>query len=168
MSEDTRYDYNRFGSKAKRVGQAVHDILSRGNFDNITAEDIAEARQEQYIKDLKEAAELGMKEFSSPFYVVYLFNKEPWSALVNRGRFVRRQSEPLPENMMSMFPYYNKDVWKIDSDRSSIDYLWSLPGYETFREILRHKDQYDPSLVKWMENPMEEKEPYTATPKNLF
>jgi hypothetical protein len=156
-----KYDYDRFGLKAKRVGQAVYDILKRGNEYVPTAEEIAEERQDQYFKDLKQAAELGKKEFNSPFYVVYLFNKEQWSPLVNRGRFVRRQTEPEPENMMTMFPYYQKDVWKVDYDSSRIDYMWTLPPLETFKQILTHKDLYDPALVKWTENCTSEKKPYS-------
>ncbi len=158
-----KYDYNRFGCKAKRVGQAVHDIISKGVFPTITAEEIAEERQKRYIEDLNEAAELGSKEFESPFYVVYLFNKEHWSPLVNRGRFVRRQTEPIPENMMTMFPYFQKDVWKIDWDNGKVEYLWTLPALETFKQILQHKDLYDKDLVDWAKDPCGEKEPYKAS-----
>lgn len=149
-----KYDYNRFGSKAKRVGQAVHDIITKGDMYAPTAEEISEERQKQYLKDLQEAADLGKKEYTSPFYVVYLFNKEHWSPLVNRGRFVRRQTEPIPENMMKLFPYFSKDVWRIDADKGTIDYQWTLPSLENFRQILKNKDQYSEDLVKWTAKPL--------------
>jgi len=159
-NEEKRYDYNRFGVKAKRVGQAVADILNKGDVYVPTAEEIAEERKEQYLKDLKEAADLGSKEFQSPFYVVYLFEKPHWSTIVGRGRFVRRQTEPLPENMMTNFPYFTKDVYKIDVEKGEINYLWTLPSIENFKEILKHKEQYDPAMAEWMANPCEEKKPY--------
>lgn len=151
-----KYDYHRFGSRAKRVGQAVYDILAQGNHPHITAEDITEARQEQYLKDLKEAADLGKKEFESPFYVVYLYNKEHWAENVVRGRFVRRQTEPSRDTMISMFPYYGKDVWKVDYNLCTVDFCWTQPALENNKQILAHKEQYDPALVA---------ESYTATVK---
>jgi hypothetical protein len=160
-NEEKKYDYDRFGVKAKRVGQAVSDILSKGDVYVPTAEEIAEERQQQYLRDLKEAADLGSKEFQSPFYVVYLFNKEHWSPLVSRGRFVRRQTEPIPENMMSLFPYFTKDVYKVDIDKGEISYLWTLPSLENFNQILKHKDQYDPAMSEWMAHPCDEKKPYS-------
>lgn len=159
-----KYDYNRFGKKGKRVGQAIVDINSKENLPTITAEEIAESRQSQYIRDLQEAANLGAKEFESPFYVIYLANKEPWSVQLTRGRFVRRQTEPLPENMMTLFPYFSKDCWKIDVKTGSIDYMWTLPSLENFNEILKHKQSYDPALSQWTENSLNEKTPYEATP----
>lgn len=152
-----KYDYERFGSKAKRVGQAVYDILKAGNHPKITAEDICEARQEQYLKDLQEAAELGKKDFQSPFYVVYLYNKEHWAENVVRGRFVRRQTEPLRETLIQDFPYFGKDVWKVDYDRCTVDFQWTQPALENTKQILRNKNDYAKELVE---------ETYTAVPKS--
>lgn len=161
MSEQPdKYDYARFGSKAKRVGQAVQDILNQENKPSITAEEISESRQEQYMRNLQEAADLGKKEFQSPFYVVYLYNKEHWAVNVVRGRFVRRQTEPLSENMMTMFPYYAKDVWKIDYEKGSIDYMWTLPALETFKQIQKNKQFYDENLVGWVNDPFGKKKPF--------
>jgi hypothetical protein len=151
-----KYDYERFGSKAKRVGQAVYDILNATSRPQITAEDITEARQEQYLKDLKEAAELGKKEFQSPFYVVYIYNKEHWAENVVRGRFVRRQTEPLREVLIQDFPYFGKDVWKVDYNKCTVDFQWTQPALENTRQILAHKSDYDEKLVN---------ETYTAVPK---
>jgi len=142
-----KYDYNRFGSKAKRVGQAVKDILDSENKPIISAEEISEGRQEKYLRDLQEAADLGKKEFQSPFYVVYLYNKPHWAVNVIRGQFVRRQTEPIPENMMTLFPYYAKDVWKVDVEKGSVDYLWTLPALETFNLIKKNAQFYDEKLV---------------------
>jgi hypothetical protein len=159
--EKDKYDYDNFGKKGKRVGQAVTDIMSMENKPVVTAEDIADARQSQYIKDLEAAAELGIKEFKSPFYVVFLFNKEKILPTAPRGRFVRRQTEPLPENMVTMFPYFAKDVWKVDYEKGTIDYLWTLPSLENIRQMLKHKDQYDPALEEWLKHPTAEKTPYS-------
>ncbi|MBE3085573.1 MAG: hypothetical protein IMZ64_05075 [Bacteroidetes bacterium] len=159
LSED-KYSYNRFGSKGFRVGQAINDIILKNENLHITAEDIAEERQAQYMKDLQEAADLGKKEFDSPFYVVYLCNKEAWTDIMSRGRFVRRQSEPIPKNMVELFPHFSKDVWKIDAKKGSIDYLWTMPSLENIRNILRNKSQYDPALTKWASDPTKEMTPY--------
>ena len=158
--EQDKYDYDRFGKKAKRVGQAVYDILSKDNNPVVTAEDITENRQRQYLKDLQEAADLGKKEFYSPFYVVYLYNKEMWAANVVRGRFVRRQTEPIPENMMVLFPYFGKDVWKIDYEKGTVDYLWTLPSMETFKQIKKNKEFYSKELTDWLQDPFGKKKPF--------
>ena len=152
----SKYEYDRFGKHGQRVGQAVYDILNATSRPQVTAEDITEARQEKYLKDLQEAAELGKKEFTNPFYVVYLYNKEHWAENVVRGRFIRRQTEPLRETMITMFPYFGKDVWKVDFDRCVVDYRWTQPALENNNQIQQHKEQYDPRLVD---------ESYTATPK---
>jgi len=156
MSED-KYTYNRFGSRGKRVGQAVYDILNATSRPQVTAEDICEARQEKYLKDLHEAAELGKTHLQSPFYVVYMYNKEHWAANVVRGRFVRRQTEPLRETLIKDFPYFGKDVWKVDYDRCVVDFLWTQPSLENTNQILNHKSDYDEKLVN---------ETYTAVPKS--
>jgi len=157
-----KYDYNRFGSKAKRVGQAVVDILSKEHLPSVTAEDIAEGRQKQYIEDLYKAIEVGHneKKYSDPFYVVYLYNKEPWAVNVVRGRFCPRQTEPVPENMMTMFPYFGKDVWEVHYNKGDLKYLWTLPSMENFKQIVKNAKVYDENLAQWTASPIKEKTPF--------
>lgn len=154
-----KYDYNRFGSKAKRVGQAVVDILSKEHLPSITAEDISEERQKEYIENLHKAVEVGHneKKYSDPFYVVCLYNKEPWAVNVVRMRFLPRQTEPMPENMMTMFPYFGKDVWQVHYDKGDLKYLWTLPSIENFRQILKNTKLYDSNLAKWTADPLGKK-----------
>lgn len=167
MGQD-KYDYNRFGMTAKRVGQAVVDILSKDDHRDITAEEITESRQTEYRKGLEEAARVGHEEkkYSSPFYIVYLYNKEHWAVNVVRGKFCPRQTEPIPENMVTFFPYWGKDVWKVDYEKGKCEYLWTLPALETIKQILNHKELYDPALSEWTAKPLSEKTEYSNSSTN--
>ena len=63
--------------------------------------------------------------------------------------------------MVKLFPAFGKDVWRIDKDKGSIDYLWTLPSYENFNQILKNKQFYDPALNEWLTNPHQEMKEYS-------
>ena len=157
---DDKYAYNRFGSKATRVGQAVYDILAKGENINVTAEDISENNQQKYIAELNIAADRGRKMYQSPFYVVVLFNNEPSLINVGRLRFFPRQTEPTKEVLMMIFPYFHKDLWKIEENVGPI-YQYTLPSLENFRDILKNKNSYAEDLSKWTAEPKIVKLPIT-------
>jgi len=164
MSDD-KYKYDRFGCDSTRVGQALIDLSAKENEYTATAEEIAEARQPRYIQELEKAALAGFQDkmYEFPFYVVCLTNKdmslEHFSVRAPRIRFCPRQTEPIPENMYKDFPYFQKDVWKIDKGFTA-EYLWTMPSLENVLEISMHPESYDRATVEWTRNITSEKRPY--------
>jgi hypothetical protein len=145
---EDKYAYNRFGSKATRVGQAVYDLMVRGDNQTLTAEDIAENNQQKYISELFIAVDRGMKSYEVPFFIVVLFNNEPSLVNVGRLRYCPRQTEPTKEFLMTAFPYFHKDLWKIEEGKGPV-YQYTLPSLENFREILKNRNSYSEDLHKY-------------------
>ena len=61
-----KYDYNRFGSHAKRVGQAVVDILSKPHQEQTVGETL-DAYSPDYAKEIEKCIEENQHKYKSPF-----------------------------------------------------------------------------------------------------
>lgn len=149
MSED-KYDYKRFGCDAKRVGQAVVDILSKGNHPLITAGEITDGQAEKYRKSLEEAIETGEKIYESPFYVVVMTNKEFWAANVVRNWFIPRQTPPFATTLYQFYPNHMKTLYMVDPSRGHLKICWSIPGVQEMIQISLKPDMFDSRLVKYI------------------
>lgn len=152
MKEDSKYDYNRFGSKGKRVGQAVVDILSRDNNPTITAGEIAEDRAGEYRDELEKAIASGAKMYGNPFYVLVFTHKEAWAANVVRNWFIPRQTAPKALELFQKYPHYMKTLYVVDEQRGNIKICWSIPGVEEMKSIMKSPRTFDPQLLKWIDD----------------
>ena len=156
-SNDKKYSYNRFGMKGKRVGQAVHDIISKDQ-PECTVEEILDASSQEYVKQIENAIKSGQeKGYHDPFYIFVLTKKEMWAENVVRNFFIPRQSAPYALDMMCEYPHHTKTLYMVESTKGEITVLWTLPGIEECKSILRQKHIYDPQLVKWIEDCMDKK-----------
>ena len=88
-AKDPKYQYKRFGMEAKRVGQAVVDILSKEQ-PNQTVEETLEQMAPEYLKQMEIAIQEGSERHQNPFYVLVFTHKEMWAANVMRNWFVSR------------------------------------------------------------------------------
>lgn len=149
MKEIDRYSYNRFGSKGKRVGQAVTDILSKEQ-PSYTAGEILDEYSHKFVKELEQSIENGQKTFKDPFYVLVLSNKEMWAPNVIRNYFIPRQTSPLASELTAQYPHYVKTLYKVNSSSKSLTLLWSIPGKEDCKSIMKNKNLYSPELVSWI------------------
>ena len=152
MSEDSHgiYDYNRFGKKGQRVGQAVFDILSKPQAIQ-TVGDTLDAFGPDYAKFMQECVDDNKGKYKSPFYIFVLTKKEFWANNVLRDWFIARQTAPHAFDMMEQYSNYTKTLYLVDADRGNIKCLWSIPGLDDCFTIARNPERYDEELVKWVE-----------------
>lgn len=152
MSEDVidKYSYNRFGSKGTRVGQAVFDIISKPQSEQ-TVEDVLSAYGPEYARQIEECIEQNQHKYKGPFYVFVLTKKEMWATNLVRNWFIARQTPPHAFEMMEQYANYTKTLYMIDANKGNISVVWSLPGYSDCMSIAKNPANFDPQLVKWIE-----------------
>lgn len=147
-----KYSYNRFGSKGQRVGQAVHDIISKEQ-PNYTVEEILEGMNQKFIQEFELCLENGMKKYDGPFHIFVLQKKElaQWNVSnVVRNFFINRLTAPDAEDMMAAYPHFTKLLYLIDPIRCELTVEWCIPGYEECISILKNPSLYDKDLVGWI------------------
>lgn len=142
-----RYSYNRFGSKGKRVGQAVVDILSEDQ-PTYTAGEIIDGYAPKFAEELQRAVETGLRLYRPPFYVFVLSHKEMWAENVVRNWFIPRQTAPYALDAMAEYPHRTKTLYLVSP--SEVKVVWSLPGIEDCKTVLARKEMYAPELVEWI------------------
>jgi hypothetical protein len=147
--EEQKYDYNRFGSKGQRVGQAVVDIMSRENAPQ-TVEETLDAFGPDYAKELDDTIELNKGKYKSPFYVLVLMKKEMWAVNVLRNYFIARQTPPYALDLIQEYPNYTKTLYQVDSVKGNLKLVWSIPGHSECISILKTPGSFDEDLVKWI------------------
>lgn len=149
MAKD-KYDYDQFGCSAKRVGQAVVDILSKDNHGIITAGEITESQADKYRRSLEDAIDTGTKLYKSPFFVLVVTNKEFWAENVVRNWFVPRQTCPYASTLYQFYPNHMKTLYMVDVDKGQFEIIWSLPGVQDMNSIIKTPHLYHPRLVQWI------------------
>lgn len=151
--KDKDYSYNRFESKGARVGQAVHDIISKEQ-PTYTAEEILEEMGKGIVDYIQEAAEKGCEEYSGRFFILHLFKKELSSMGVNNAMLQKatcfQEREWKPHEVMEMHPNSAKSLYEVDSKNGVIKLVWTLPGWEDCKTIKKNPSLYDQDLVMWV------------------
>ena len=151
MGKD-KYDYDRFGCSAKRVGQAVADILEKDNHGIITAGEITESQADKYRISLEEAIITGTKLYKSPFFILVITNKEFWAENVVRNWFIPRQTAPYATTLYQFYPNHMKTLYMVDIEKGQIEIMWSIPGVQDMITIMKNCLMYHPKLVQWVED----------------
>jgi len=149
ISSDDKYDFNRHGSKGKRVGQAVVDILSKDNASQTVEETLQEIGPD-FAKELEKCIEDNLSKYDNPFYVFVLTHKMFWADNVVRNWFIARQSPPHARDMIKEYPHYMKTLYRIDKDKGDVSICWNLPGNEDCNSLLKNPQLYHEDLVKWI------------------
>lgn len=148
-ASSSRYEYKRFGCNAKRVGQAVTDILSKER-DVCTAGQIIDEYGPKYALEIEKSISEGVKKYRFPFYVFVLTKKEQWATNLVRNFFIARQTAPSGLEMMVAYPHHTKTLYRINDDMGGVKLVWSLPGYEECKSIAKTPQIHSPELVKWI------------------
>jgi len=149
-SSSKRYDYDRFGSKGKRVGQAVKDILDSSTNVVTTAGDVIEGYKQKFTDELQKAINENLEKYEDPFYVLVLTKKEMWATNMVRNWFIARQTKPKALDMIAEYANHTKTLYKVNKYRGDIEIQWSLPGFEEMKTVLNSPNTFDPTLVKWI------------------
>jgi hypothetical protein len=146
---EDKYNYNRFGKKGVRVGQAVMDIISKDQ-PEYTVEDILDGMAEDFTKELTDTYEKNKKLYRNPFYVLVLTQKTMWAANVIRNFFIARQTPPHASDLERDYPNHTKTLYMFDSEKGQFKVIWSLPGIEEMKSVLRNPMPFHDDLVHWI------------------
>lgn len=143
----------------KTVGQVSQDLLkSDGGLVNPL--EIAYAQEKDYLDNLRWCVQHALKKvdcssidghqickdripFDGDFFIEALLKKEEKLSNVLRNYFIPRKTCPLP--------FYDQTVYKYDSKKEDVVYLWTVPDHETclIFEENKQKIVYDEqSLLK--------------------
>lgn len=149
-AKDKRYQYNRFGMKGARVGQAVVDIMSKDQPET-KVEDILQESAGEFLEQFEVCVEEGSKKYTSPFYVFVLTGKEMWAVNMMRNWFIARQTPPYALDMMCEHPNKTKSLYLVDYKSGRAKLVWTIPSLTECPSILGHENLYHPDLVRWIQ-----------------
>jgi hypothetical protein len=145
-----KYDYDRFGVRAKRVGQAACDILSKEQPFQ-TVGDILDAYGPQYAAEIEKCIEDNKHKYNNPFYVFVITKKEAWVNNVVRNWFIARQTPPHAFRVMEEYSNYVKTLYVVDGLKGKIKICWSLPSFHDCVRVAKNPSYYSQELVGWIE-----------------
>ncbi len=118
--------------KKKTVG--AHSLeLSQKAPESTDPIELERAMQEDYIKNLGEAVDTALKQWSSDFYVVVITKNEKLMPNVFRNYFTARQSCPTPE--------YDQTVFRYRSASGSLEYIWTVPSKDSVNHLLTYSNE---------------------------
>ncbi len=151
--EDKKYSYQRFGCDSSRVGQAVHDILSKEQPD-YTAEEIMEGMAPKISKEFYDTVEKGNKLFDKSYLILMYFNKTLThlgvSNVMKMGFLIGDKKEDFdPIELTCKHPNWDKTLYKIDP-KGSFEIVWHLPDFQRCQMIAKSPQKYHPDLSKWI------------------
>lgn len=151
--EANKYSYDRFGSQGSRVGQAVYDILSKQN-EEYTAEEILEGMGKKIVEYLEEAVNKGSEHYKSAFKIIHFFRKtltqHDMDNVMSQKAHCFVEGPTDPKFFMDAAVHPAKSLFEVDPAQGTMKLLWTIPGWEDCRSILKNPAIYDPDLVKWV------------------
>jgi len=150
-SDDPKYQYDRFGKKGARVGQAVIDIMSNDQPD-YTVEEILEGIAPEFTKEMEKTINENVGKFRSPFYVLVLTKKEAFADNVLHNWFIARQTAPFASKTMFEYPIHTKTLYIVNVERGDVKVCWSLPGIADCQAIAKNPANISQELVDWILN----------------
>lgn len=155
MDNAKRYSYERFGSKGQRVGQAVYDILSEDQPEQSVEETLCELGRD-FLNIIRDLAERSKDLYKSPYFILSLLKKDLGQFGV--ANVVKHCARPFQDentvkikNVFEAHPGSTKTLFKVNANRGTIDLIWTIPGYEECKSIMKNPESYDSELVKWIE-----------------
>ncbi len=151
-SDDKRYSYDRFDSHGKRVGQACLDLLKAAP-SVVTVEDaLIEMGLEQGLRQtILDEFERTRGHYPDKYYILSITKHElAQFGLTNCFKTsVRSFVHPFTkEDVMCAHPNAHKTLYSVDAKHEEIRLVWSIPGYEECKSIMKNPSIYDPQLVQ--------------------
>lgn len=157
MSEEKKYSYQRFGCNSTRVGQAALDILSQVNPTH-TVEEILDEFGKDYLNQIQQYAAQETKKYEGKkFYIFSLLHKDLTAFRVDnvvRHWMIARKTEPNSTDMLIAYPHHTKTLYEVVPAGSEITLLWTVPGWEDCKSIMKNPSLYDRDLVTWTNDAM--------------
>lgn len=157
MVEEKKYNYERFGTKGVRVGQAALDILSTDQ-PTYTAEDILDSLGSDWLNLIRDLADESSKEYGPKFYILSLLKKD--LGQFGYDNVLKHSARPFKtsksiKDVMNAHPNATKTLFEINSKTGDINLLWTVPGWQDCKALLKTPDSFDPNLVRWVKEAVE-------------
>lgn len=154
---EKKYEYDRFNSKGARVGQAVTDILSKEQ-PEYTVEEILDEFGKDWLKMIQDLASEATPQYGPKFYILSLLKKDLGHFGV--ANVLKHSARPFKTKMsihqvMDAHPNATKTLFYVDSSGGEINLLWTVPGWEECKSIGKNASQYDPQLVSWVKEALQ-------------
>lgn len=123
------------------IGSQLLNVASR-QLDKMSAVDAWKAKEQDYLKNLIECAEINRKKFNGDFYILNTIKNEPifnkyLPMPVIREYFIALHDCPTPN--------YDQNLYKYNSKLEQIEFIWSIPDRETAQMLHANKDIVDES-----------------------
>lgn len=122
-------------TKKKTVGAIASELQQKAPETRDPIEIQREVHKE-YIDNLKEAVDRGLKTMKHDFFVVVLLKREKLLENILRNYFAERSSCPTPD--------YDQSVYKYHHQSGNLEYLWTIPDKETCLVFLNNVDKIVP------------------------
>jgi len=155
-ANDPKYQFDRHGSKGKRVGQASIDLLSKDQ-PTYTAGDILDSFGDDFLREMETTISRGAERYQDPFYILVLTKKEAWATNIVRNYFIDRQTPPHARDLLAEYKNHTKTLYLVNGRKGQIKLLWSLPGWDDCKSVARHPESHAPELVQWIQQALEGK-----------
>lgn len=114
--------------------------LSKRQMEKMSVVDAWKVKEQDYMKQLVECAEINRKVFIGDFFIVTQLKLEKLMshALPTfREYFIAQQSCPTPN--------YDQNVYKYSDSTEEISYIWSIPDRQTAHYLFENKHLVDES-----------------------
>lgn len=116
----------------KTVG--AHSLeLSQKTPESVDPIELERAMQEDYIKNIGEAVDAGIKQWTTDFYIVVITKNEKLMTNVFRNYFTARQSCPTPE--------YDQSVFKYKATAGTVEYIWTVPSKDSVIHLIKNSHE---------------------------
>jgi hypothetical protein len=123
------------------VGSQLLNIASR-QLDKMSAVDAWKAKEQDYLKNLIECAEINRKKFDGDFYILTTVKNEPifnkyLPMPVLREYYIALRDCPTPN--------YDQNLYFYNSKLEQIEFVWTVPDRDTSKYLFDNKEIIDES-----------------------
>src|ERR1700690_1534046 len=112
------------------VGKVAVELAAKADNKHTATDQMRESLTE-WEQNVMDAAQKGLKFYSSDFFVVVLTKKEALFENIFRNFFFPRKSCPTPE--------YDQTVYQYIYDADALKYLWTMPDKES---VFMYRDNF--------------------------
>jgi len=122
---------------AKRTLGSIVNDLALQKPDSRDPIEIQRTVQKDYMANLINAVDRGLKKYTNNFFIHVETKKEPLLSHTYRNYFIDRLTCPTPN--------YDQSVFKYNRVRGRIEYLWTIPDRETCFYLKNNINLVDPA-----------------------
>ncbi len=147
--KDKDYSYNRFGSRGQRVGQAIIDLADNNQH---TVEEVLDdmGLGEGYRQTILDEFTRSRGYYPDKYFILTLTTHALPGMGITKAYKNSARSFVLPLNkrdVMIMHPNCTKVCYSVDTPTEDIREIWTLPGWQECKNVLKNPFLYDPNLV---------------------